>query len=181
MEIRLAWSNIVKKYQPRTSQALKQELHSSRLTDWTDDPNAWIDKLDEKQTELQAMSCTISDNDLIIHILNNLPKEYKNLVESELRELSSINLDGLRERINAKYKQLKKYKDEDENKEKEKAMIHKGKQEKAFFTRQFKGWCDLCSKWGHKKADYRHNNNNNNNNNTNGNNYNNYNRNKETL
>ena len=36
----------------------------------------------------------------------------------------------------AKYKRLKKYEDADKNKEKEKAMLHKGKQEKELFTRQ---------------------------------------------
>ena len=61
-------------------------------------------------------------------------------------------------------------------------MIHTGKQEKAFFTRKFKGRCDLCGKWGHKKANCwenpnndnkRNNNNNNRNNNNNNNGYNN--------
>ena len=103
----LAWSNLVNKYQPKTTQnmvALKQELHNMTLTDWTEDPDGWIDKLTRKQIELHNMSYTVTDNDLIIHILNNLPKEYENLVENEMKDMTTITLNGLRKRINAKYK-----------------------------------------------------------------------------
>ena len=53
------------------------------------------------------MNHTISDEDLMIHILNNVPEEYNNLVEMLEDQLGNttnpLTLEHLRERLRAKY------------------------------------------------------------------------------
>ena len=79
----LAWKKLKKKFNPQTSAnklKFKRQFTKSSLTDWKQDPDNWITELDILQTQLEEIEHTISDKDFMIHILNNLPTEYKSKV-----------------------------------------------------------------------------------------------------
>ena len=80
----LAWKNLVVKYKSKinaTKMQLKQEFAQSSLDKTKKYPDEWITVLKCLQQRLKTMRHIISDEDLIMHILNNLPDEYKSLVE----------------------------------------------------------------------------------------------------
>ena len=47
----------------------------------TKDPEEWITELEELRDFLEDMGLIMSDEDLMIHILNHLPSEYELQVE----------------------------------------------------------------------------------------------------
>jgi hypothetical protein len=65
------------------------------LNDPDQDPDQWIQSLEGIQRKLQIISHQVSEMDIIIHILQNLPKEYENTVELLVNNLENdvANLD----------------------------------------------------------------------------------------
>ena len=95
-----AWDNLITKYEPKTTASLVQvklEFAENKLSDPSKDPDEWISSLERLRQRLKDMKSPISDMDLIIHILNNVPKEYETLVESLEGNLSTLQLDALRD------------------------------------------------------------------------------------
>ena len=140
-DARQAWLNLQAKYESTTAASkkqLKKEFHTSSLNDVTKDPDEWITNLERMRIRLKAMKHEISDEDLMIHVLNNLPEEYDNLVEDLEDRIEASNdpltIKTLRERLRMKYERIMKRKNVDEN-----ALIG-----------QFKGTCRVCGKMGHK-------------------------------
>ncbi len=91
---------------------------------------------------MKALGTTTEDDDLIIHIFNNLPTEYETVVKIYGEDLSkgNINLPSVKERIRARYSQLQKTNESDEAI----ALMMKTRYEKA---------CPLCGKIARKGAD----------------------------
>ena len=85
----------------------------------------------------------MSEVDLIIHILSNLPEEYEVAVSELERKLKDDSIqpkmEDIRETLGSRYQRIVKN-------EKEK------KNEVAFtaFKKQFKGMCRYCGEYGHK-------------------------------
>ena len=105
-EARLAWKNLQTKYEPNTGAAkvqLKQEFHLMKLESAEDDPDPWLTALELKRRRLKTLGANMEDDDVILHILNNLPKEYETVVELCEEDLSrgNINLSTVKERIRA--------------------------------------------------------------------------------
>jgi gag-polypeptide of LTR copia-type/Zinc knuckle len=95
------------------------------------------------------MGRLISDVDLIIHILNNLPEDFENLIENLESEIESSNmdLDKLKSRLRAKYTRLleKEDKPSKRNVKVDKVLVSKE-------NGGFKGACQNCGEYGHKAA-----------------------------
>ncbi len=108
-----------------------------------EDPDPWITTLELKRRRVKTFGTTIEDNDLVIHILNNLPKECKTVVELCEEDLSkrNFNLQSVKERIRARYSRLQKTNESDE------AIV-------LMMKTQYKKACPLCGKIGHEGADY---------------------------
>ena len=145
-DARLAWRNLQTRYEPNTGAAkvqLKQEFHLMKLESAEDDPDPWLTALELKRRRLKTLGANMEDDDVILHILNNLPKEYETVVELCEEDLSrgNINLSTVKERIRARYSRLQKTK---EDSEEAIALMAKG---------QFKGSCNVCGKFGHKGSD----------------------------
>jgi len=93
------------------------------------------------------MDAIISDTDLMIHILNNLPPEYETLVEKlelEIEGDKPLTLEELRDQLRNKYRRLNK------------GLTKKEEGETALatgFSKQFKGRCRSCGMFGHKAVD----------------------------
>ena len=74
----LAWRESQRRFEQDTSAdkvKLKKEFNASKLSSWNKDPEIWISKLEVIRKRLKKMSNEISDEDMMIHILNNLPEE----------------------------------------------------------------------------------------------------------
>jgi len=93
------------------------------------------------------MKTVIPDEDLIIHILNNLPKEYLSVVKQLEEGIETLTLEKVRDRLRMKFQRLKQESEEPGTEETALIAQPKGK---------FKGRCGNCGKFGHKRADCWH-------------------------
>ena len=112
-DARLAWINLEKKFMPKTSSTiveLKKMWAASQLKNARKDPDKWIQKLEIVRARLKKMNHTITDDDVLIHIVNNLPKEYDELVERLEEKIGAdqdeLTIDELRTKLNAKFRRL---------------------------------------------------------------------------
>ena len=79
----LAWQQLKRKYEPSTNAQKimrRRELHQSRLTSTTKSPDDWIEELEIIRAWLEALGVIIEDNDLVLQVLEGLPKEYDMIV-----------------------------------------------------------------------------------------------------
>ena len=116
------------------------------MKDVTKNPNTWIDDLENRRKRLAKLGLKKSDEDMILHILEGLPKEYDALITVASNDFNNstnpMTLDRLRKMIRSHYQRLQKSK---ENNKKE-----------ALTTYQpFKQRCRNCGKFGHKSVDCR--------------------------
>jgi hypothetical protein len=83
-DVRLAWINLTSKFEPETKVSLiqlKRQFLDKKLNDPDQDPDQRIQILEGMQRKLHILSHQMSEMDMIIHIFQNLPKEYRNTVE----------------------------------------------------------------------------------------------------
>jgi hypothetical protein len=145
-DARLAWSNLQDKFEPLTGAAkvqTKLEFHQLKLSSADEDPDPWMTNLELKRRRLKTLGTIIDDDDLILHILNNLPKEYETVVQLCEEDLTRGNADlqVVKDRIRARFNRILKA-----NEASDEAI--------ALMTKsQFKGACTVCGKIGHKGAD----------------------------
>ena len=159
----LAWKKLKKKFNPQTSAnklKLKRQFTNSSLMDWKKDSDDWITELDILRTQLEEMGHTISEKDFMVHILNNLPTEYKSKVESLEKDLDNVKypltLDRMIDELNFKYKKIckkNKYDPESDGQNKK----GKNNANSTALTMQgyrgFGGRCHFCGNFGHKQTD----------------------------
>ena len=150
-----AWSRLVRKYSPKTTPSLlkyKREFENSKLKAGTD-PEEWIGDLEGICTEIEAIdaSAAISEKDLMVKVINNLPEEYDVVVDGLENKLSlsgdeSLTVEKMRDKLNDRYQRILDHKEEDKGKG---PVIHDVAL--ATYMKQFKGNCRHCGKIGHKK------------------------------
>ena len=148
----LAWKDLKAKFEPNTKTALvatKLEFSKCKLESAATDPDEWIKHLETLRRRLEVMGNKMEDIDVIIHIINNLPKDYETMIEAMDSELdsNSMTMDRLKERIRAKYRRMQN----NEVTTEEKALVttqYKG-------NKKFKGTCYNCGKYGHKGSECR--------------------------
>jgi hypothetical protein len=113
------------------------------------DPDIWITKLEDYRMRLEELGSSISDNQFILHILNNMTEDYDlQLAMMEKRVMDKSNpltIDKIRDDLNLRFERL----NEKQNEESE----IDNNQEVAFFGGQFKGKCRNCGAIGHKAKD----------------------------
>ena len=139
---RIAWQNLLQKYEPRTSAykvELKKEFNNSKLIKGQD-PDEWIMELERIKQILEDMNHVIQDEDLKIHVLNNLTPDYETLVERLEAQMEFIPLSQIKVELRQKFNRMQRY--EDNNNDENKAL--------AAYT-PFKGTCYNCGKQGHKR------------------------------
>jgi len=72
-DARLAWKNLVDKYEPTTKANLikmKKQFNNCKLEDAGKDPDQWIQELEIMKRKLEILGNKMSEMDLIIHILH---------------------------------------------------------------------------------------------------------------
>ena len=78
----VSWSRLSTKYAAKTTPSLlwiKRELLKCVLKDGREDPDVWITKLEDYRAQINEMveeSDQMSEKEMMIHILNNVPKAY---------------------------------------------------------------------------------------------------------
>ena len=109
---KIAWDRLVHKYAPNTAPSyiqLKKDFANSKLTSVETDPDEWLTDLECLCTEMNKVKITgksdMTEVDLIIHVLSNLPEEYKVAV-SELKKAlkdtsSPLSMETVRETLNS--------------------------------------------------------------------------------
>ena len=83
-DARLAWKNLFNKFEPNTGAMkvrLKSEFQNIKLVDPNKNPDPWMSKMELIKRKLQIMKSNINEEDLMIQILNNLPREYKTAID----------------------------------------------------------------------------------------------------
>jgi gag-polypeptide of LTR copia-type len=119
-DARLAWMNLVSKLAPVTKSNLiktKKEFVDSKLEDVSVNPDVWIQGLEILSRRLDILGHPITEMDLIIHIMHNLPDEYETMIEFIENELDndSATLEKVKERLRTKFEQLNKSMERNKN------------------------------------------------------------------
>ena len=88
---------------------MKKEFVEYKLESMNQDPDQWILGLELKNRKLEILGQKMSEMDLIIHILYNLPEEYKTTLELLENDLENdvATLDRVKEKLRTKFIRLK--------------------------------------------------------------------------
>jgi hypothetical protein len=80
----------------------------NKLNDIDQDPDEWIQSLEGMQRKLLILGHQITEMEIIIHILQNLPNEYENKVELLENDLENevANLDRVKEKLRNKFEKI---------------------------------------------------------------------------
>jgi hypothetical protein len=106
-----AWKNLCSKFQPNTVAEkirLKKEFQQLKLENASDDPDIWLTKLELTRMKLIKFKAGVSDDDLMMHVLNNLPSEYSQLIVTMeyMMNKNELDIDVLREMLNLAYSRM---------------------------------------------------------------------------
>ena len=123
---------------------MKSKFQKTRLVDVGDDPNNWIRQLELIKRQLNILGDKLDEEDLMLHILNNMPSKYGNVVQTSEEDLTDgeLTMSKLTKRIRNRYCQLKKENDDDQE-EQVALYAKKGGRPK----------CNHCGKIGHMSKD----------------------------
>jgi len=101
-----AWANLVAKYEPKTSGSLvllKKKFFASKMESTEVDQDEGIASLERTRERLRMMKSVVMVEGMMIHILNNLPKDNDAIVELLEDDLSASGLNKLKlERVHDK-------------------------------------------------------------------------------
>ena len=98
---------------------LKSEFHNSKLDSIHKDPDEWISHLEGlwiRMTKFRQKG-SVSDEDFMIHVLNNLPEEYDVILDGLENRLmatreNALMIDSICEKLNHSYEKVKSKKEE---------------------------------------------------------------------
>ena len=142
-----AWKNLCSKYSPNTVAEkirLKKELQQLKLESSSEDPDVWLTKLEFIRMQLIKFKAAVSDDDLIMHVLNNLPSDYNQLIVTMeyMLNKNELNINNMREMLNLAFSRMNPGGNVEE-----KALAAK------HYIKQFKKNCRICGQQGHKNED----------------------------
>ena len=161
--VRGAWERLTSEYDLTEGEdkiTLLTMFQQNQLEDVRTNITVWLTSLAIQVNKLKKLHHVLDEKYQITHILASLPREYSSVVEQVKidRRTSSalITMDEVKKRLKERYLQLKREHgwSEDEmavnvnsgnNQNKNMKKGSKGK--------YFKGRCNHCEKFGHKKAD----------------------------
>jgi gag-polypeptide of LTR copia-type len=115
------------------------------------DPEVWITELEDLRIRLEEMGSSISDDQFMIHILNNLTLDYElqlALMERWVGDKEkSLTVEEIRTELSLRFERLNMASTNNNDKE---VM-----EDQALFSGQFKGKCKNCGQFGHKSYQYK--------------------------
>jgi hypothetical protein len=109
------------KYEPQSAPSLvkmEKQFRQSALKKGQD-PDVWITELEDYRMKLDELGSSISENQFIFHILNNMTADYDlQLAMMEKRSNDKINpltVDEIRADLNLRFERLNEKKDDNDN------------------------------------------------------------------
>ena len=158
-----AWKRLESKYESKRAPSrllLKEKFMNSKLKNPRSDPDVWITQLEDLQVQINnSKPDTITEDDLIEHILGNLPSVYDIEIHALRKRLDQaddpLTIEEVREELNLKFEMMNR---------RFRGNPSQVEEETALFAGGYKGKCYSCGKFGHRAKDCRGNNSNNNNN-----------------
>jgi hypothetical protein len=147
----MAWKRLKKKFELSSAPSLvklEKQFRQCSLKK-RQDPDIWITELEDYRMVLEELGSSISDNQFIIHILNNMTDDYDlqlAMMEKRVTDKSNpLTIDKIRDNLNLRFERL----NEKQNEESE----NDNNQEVVFLCGQFKGKCRNRGAIGHKGKD----------------------------
>ena len=158
-----AWERLTSEYDLTEGEdkiTLLTMFQQNQLEDVRTNITVWLTSLAMQVNKLKKLHHVLDEEYQITHILASLPREYSSVVEQVKidRRTSSalITMDEVKKRLKERYLQLKKEHgwSEDEMALSMKSGNNQNKNtKKGSKGKYFKGRCNHCGKFGHKKAD----------------------------
>ena len=153
-----AWERLTSEYDLTEGEdkiTLLTMFQQNQLEDVRTNIAVWLTSMVIQVNKLKKLNHVLDEEYQITHILASLPREYSSVVEQVKidRRTSSalITMDEVKKRLKERYLQLKK---EHGWSEDEMALRMKsGNNQNKNIKKYFKGRCNHCGKFGHKKAD----------------------------
>ena len=142
-----AWKNLCSKYSPNTVAEkirLKKELQQLKLESSSDDPDVWLTKLELIRMQVIKFKASVSDDDLIMHVLKYFPSDYNQLIVTMeyMMNKDELDINNMREMLNLAFSRMNPGGNVEE-----KALAVK------HYPKQFKKNCRVCGQQGHKAED----------------------------
>jgi hypothetical protein len=149
-DAKFAWNNFIAKFEPRAKSSLiqlKKQFLKNKQRDSNQDLDQWIQSLEGMQRKLQIFGHKISEMDMIIHILQNLTKEYDTTAEILENDLDNdlASLDRVKEKLRARFEKIQKTRPNEDG-----VLIVKD-----IRPGKYEGLCSFCGMCGHKTAQCR--------------------------
>jgi hypothetical protein len=140
---------------PRSAQTLSKlhkAFYQSKLKKRAD-PDVFIMYMEDMRARIEDVDQTMkmTDDHFMLHIVNNLTKDYERQVEAMEDKIAAdtnpLTIEEMREILVLRFERLNDKQDsDDDNANADHALIASG---------QFKGRCRACGKYGHKSVDCR--------------------------
>ena len=158
-----AWERLTIEYDVTEGEdkiTLLSMFQQNQLEDVRTNIIVWLTSMAIQVNKLKKLNHVLDEEYLITHILASLPREYSSVVEQvkiDRRTGSTlITMDEVKKRLKERYLQLKREHgwSEDEMALNVKSGNNQNKNvKKGSKGKYFKGRCNHCAKFGHKKAD----------------------------
>ena len=146
----MAWERLRNKFEPQSAPSLvkmEKQFRQCALKKGQD-PDVWITELEDYRMKLDELGSSISENQFILHILNNMTADYDlqlAMMEKRLNDKTNpLTVDEIRDDLNLRFERLNEKTNNNEDED---------NQDVAFFGGQFKGKCRNCGVIGHKARD----------------------------
>ena len=74
----------------------------------SDDPDVWLTKIELIRMQLIKFKAAVSDDDLITHVINNLPSDYNQLIDTMeyMMNKDELDLNNMREMLNLAFSRM---------------------------------------------------------------------------
>ena len=143
-----AWERLKNKYEPISAPSmvkLEKQFRDLSLKK-NQDPEVWITELEDLRVRLEEMGSNISDDQFMIHILNNLTSDYElqlALMERRVGDKEKpLTVEEIRAELSLRFERLNMGSTNNDDKD---VM-----EDQALFSGQFKGKCRNYGQIGHK-------------------------------
>ena len=108
----MAWEKLKKKFDPVSAPTLvkKERLFRESKLGKNEDPEIWINNLEDLQVKLEVMGSEMTDEQFLIQVLNGLTKNYElqiTLIENRIGDkMNPLSIDEVKEDLNLRYERL---------------------------------------------------------------------------
>jgi gag-polypeptide of LTR copia-type len=120
----IAWEQLKNKFEPLSAPSLVKKEKQFRQCAFKkgQNPEIWLTELEDYRMKLEELGSSITDNQFMIHILNNMTLDYElqlALMERRINDkLIPLTVDEIRDDLNLRFERLNmKSNDESENEE----------------------------------------------------------------